>query len=94
MRGCDKMWGMSEHEPGYGSVVELGDKPTEAVTDIFTDQLKRLLRLRKDHEDKLSFQGIRMLDNDIVTRIGDLRKLGHGDRITQVINPPKEPPKT
>lgn len=88
---CDTIWGMSEHEPGYGSVVELGDKPAQELTRIFGNQLRRLARLRRTNEKELNPLGVRLLDKVIVARIRDLNGLGCGKQASQIINPPETP---
>lgn len=85
------MCAMSEHEPGYGSVVELGDKPAQELIRIFGDQLKTSVRKRRTFEEELNLQGKRGLDYAIVARIRDLNGLGCREQVSQIINPPETP---
>lgn len=76
---------MSEQQPRSMSGVEIGDKPTQDMADIFVGQLKRFVKIRRTSEGELNPRGIRLWDKVIVARICDLNRLGCEEQVSQII---------
>jgi len=82
---------MTEKRPVGMSEVEVGDIPTQVITNILIGQLKRFIRLRKAHEEVLNARGIGTLNNVIVARIRDLNGLVSKEQVSQIIKSSEAP---
>ncbi len=63
----------------------IGESSPESLRLVYTKRLRRLLRLRHDHENELNGQGIRLLDKAIFAAYCACRDVGAETKAREVL---------
>ena len=63
----------------------IGESSPESLRVVYTKRLRRLLRLRHDHESELNGQGIRLLDKAIFAAYCACRDVGAETKAREVL---------
>ncbi len=63
----------------------IGESSPDSLRVVYTKRLRRLLRLRHDHEDELNGQGLRLLDKAIFAAYCACRDVGAETKAREVL---------
>ena len=63
-------------DPTPSASASIADSSPESLKAVYTKRLGRLLRLRRDHEEELNVQGLRLLDRAIFAAYCACRDVG------------------
>ncbi len=61
------------------------DSDAESLKSVYVDRIERLLRLRREHDQELNSQGIRLLDRAIFAAYCACREAGLEDKAKSIL---------
>ena len=65
--------------------LKIPDSDAESLTSVYVDRIERLLRLRREHDQELNSQGIRLLDRAIFAAYCACREAGLEDTAKSIL---------